>query len=242
MRVACLALPLLVTSVTCSFHYAKVDTSFPDTIAPCLLSSNIFKASTSPSPVQLRCGAVCSFTPYCSLFCVAGLKCDTFNAKVSKEWVGPGSGAYVYDACFSIHPLVGDAALGSLTSAASIYSSYNHAFAVTENFFCSSTTRCYESNIDNPPWWQVDLGAPQLVVGVRISQVGLIDSNVEFRVGNDTAVANNVLLLPPPTATPSGGLELVPYTPVVGRYFFVTEPHSSDIRLCDVWVMTKFLD
>ncbi|XP_050693244.1 uncharacterized protein LOC126983989 [Eriocheir sinensis] len=241
MRVACLALPFLVTAVT-SFRYAKVDTSFPDTIAPCVLGSTTFKASISPSPVHLRCGAVCSFTPYCSLFCVTGLKCDTFNAKATKEWVGPGKGAYVYDACFSIHPLVGDAALRSPTAAGTVYSIYDHKNAVSEDFFCFSTTKYYESDIKGQPWWRVDLGAPLPVVGVRISRVGLIDSNVEFRVGNDTAVAKSALLQPPPSWTPNGGLELVPNTPIVGRYFFVTEPQISDIRLCDVWVMTKFLD
>lgn len=98
---------------------------------------------------------------------------------------------------------------------------------------------CYESLIDPQPWWMVDFGAPRTVTRVRISLAALIDSNVEFRVGNDTTVTNNPELLPKPTFTPYNGLEAVAETPIVGRYFFVTEPHSSDIRICDVWVMTK---
>lgn len=160
---------------------------------------------------------------------------------MSAAWVGPGNGNYSYDACFSIHPLVGDAALGSPTASYSVYSSYTHEYAVIENFYCNGNVLCYESGVDAQPWWRVDLGTPLPVLGVRISRVALIDSNVEFRVGNDSDVNNNAALQPPPSWTPSGGLELVPDPPVVGRYFFVTEPAQSDIRLCDVWVMTKSL-
>ncbi|XP_063840760.1 uncharacterized protein LOC135089247 [Scylla paramamosain] len=237
----CFVLPLLVVAVTSitTSHYVKVDNSLPDSIAPCLLRSISIPLSEKMS-LNLRCGAVCSETPYCSLYCLKGNRCDFFNAKVTKAWVGPGSGVYLYDYCFSVHPAVGDVALGAATQSSSVYSVNYNYYPTQVNFFCQTETACYESLVDTPPWWRADFGSPRRVTRVRISLTALIDINVvEFRVGNDTTVTNNPLLLPKPTFTPTNGLEVVADTPIVGRYFFVTEPQYSDIRICDVWVMTK---
>lgn len=155
-------------------------------------------------------------------------------------WTGPGSGTYSYDACFSIHPLVGDAALKGPTASFSVYSSFKHEYPVAADFYCNNEVPCYESNIDNPPWWRVDLGSPVPVVAIRVTKVALIDSVIQFRVGNSTDMATSALLSPSPSFTSIGGMELKSNPPITGRYFFVTEPQSSDIRLCDVWVMTKY--
>ncbi|MPC25479.1 hypothetical protein E2C01_018596 [Portunus trituberculatus] len=217
----------------------EVDNSFPDTIAPCLLNSYIFQPTDKMS-MNLRCGAVCSEIPYCSLYCFKGNKCDFFHAKVTNAWVGPGSGVFAYDYCYSIHPALGDVALGATTASSSVYSSFYNYYPTQVNFFCQTEAACYESLVDNSPWWRADFGSPRRVTRVRISLTALIDINiVEFRVGNDTTVTNNPELLPKPTFTPTFGLEVVAETPIVGRYFFVTEPHYSDIRICDVWVLTK---
>lgn len=176
---------------------------------------------------------------YPHIFVLSGTTCDTFRAKATLAWVGPDSGSFLYEKCYSLHPTLGDVALGASTASSSVYSTNYPSLPTAVNFFCMTEVACYESMIDTPPWWMADLGAPKRVTRVRISLVALIDSNVEFRVGNDTTVTNNPKLLPKPTFTPYNGLELVADTPIVGRYFFVTEPHNSDIRICDVWVMTK---
>ena len=168
----------------------------------------------------------------------SGTTCDFFRAKVTDAWVGPGTGTYLYESCYSVHPAVGDVALGAPTASASTYLENYASKPTSVNFFCLNEDACYESMVDNPPWWRVDLGAPRKVSSAKISLSALIDTNIEFRVGNDTTVTNNPELLPKPTVTPYNGLELVADTPITGRYFFVTEPHSSDIRICDVWVMT----
>lgn len=159
---------------------------------------------------------------------------------MTDAYVGPGSGLYLYDYCFSVHPALGDVALGAATAASSVYLTNEHYYPVQLNFFCQLETACYESLLQDPVWWRADFGTPKRVTGARISLTALIDIGfVQFRVGNDTTVGNNPELLPRPTFTPTFGLEMVADTPIVGRYFYVTESHFSDIRICDVWVLTK---
>lgn len=158
---------------------------------------------------------------------------------MTQNWSGNVNHTYFYDLCYSVHPLVGDAALKKPTASSTVYMNYRHEYPVSADFYCYQDVPCYESNIDTIPWWRVDLGESLPVFAVRITLVGLLDPNVEFRVGNETSVSNNTILTPQPTSTPQGGMELVADPPVFGRYFFVTEPTQSDIRVCDVWVMTK---
>ncbi|KAK3894190.1 hypothetical protein Pcinc_002046 [Petrolisthes cinctipes] len=82
-----------------------------------------------------------------------------------------------------------------------------------------------------------DLGSPKSVSEVRIHKYGLFNPVVEFRLGNDTTAANNPHFVTSFTPTIFGELFLKPPTPVIGRYFFVTENLVSDIRVCDVWIL-----
>lgn len=161
-----------------------------------------------------------------------------FRAKVTADWGGAGSGAaHVFTRCWSLYPNSNDLSLGVTATARSVFLDYQPSNAIGTPFSCNDINSCYESLYDVDPYWRADLGSPMSVSEVRIHSHALLDSVVEFRLGNDTTAFNNPLFVTSFTQTIYGELFLKPPTPVIGRYFFVTENLYSDIRVCDVWIL-----
>lgn len=73
---------------------------------------------------------------------------------------------------------------------------------------------------------------------LRINQNALLDPNVEFRLGNDSDGFNNPIFDNSFVSTPHGAIWITPATPKVGRYFTVLENSMSDIRVCDIWIIS----
>lgn len=161
-----------------------------------------------------------------------------FRARVTSSWAGVAGTSQVYDKCYSTFPLSGDVAQYAITSSQSIYLDRNSQKAVNAAFYCSNyQPACYESLVDNQPWWRADLGKPMTIRSVIIHYSYLINTNVEFRLGNSSSVNSNPLFVTQYTNTPYDGIVLTPSKPMVGRYFFVTEPAKSDMAVCDVWIL-----
>lgn len=162
-----------------------------------------------------------------------------FRAKVTDGWGGAGADeAYLFSRCWSLHPKSNDIGLGVTTAAPSIYLDFHHENPVGKLYSCDEGDSCYESAMEDNPWWRADLGSPKIVSEVRIHGHFLLDpADVEFRLGNDTTILNNPLFVASFTPTIYGELFLKPPTPVTGRYFYVTENIFSDIRVCNIWIL-----
>lgn len=161
-----------------------------------------------------------------------------FRAKVTEGWGGAGSDeAFLFNRCWTIYSRSNELGLGAIATAKSVYLDFQASNAISKLYSCDEVTSCYESKYDVNPWWRVDLGSPKTVSEVRIHRHGFFDPVVEFRLGNDTTASNNPYFVTSFTQTIFGELFLKPPTPVIGRYFFVTENLYSDIRVCDVWIL-----
>ncbi|XP_042222704.1 uncharacterized protein LOC121867028 [Homarus americanus] len=224
---------LLATALTTAalVKYTKVVASFPSSLSSCQL------AYYGPSSfTNTRCGALCNQTPSCRLFCTTADGCYLFSSKVTDGWLGDGNDSYTFDKCYSSFPLSGELGGNANTSSSTVFANNFPMNPISVNYFCTTPDLgCFESMIDSPPWWMVDFGTPTKISTVTISYAYLIDSNVQFLLGNDTIMNNNPAFVTVYTTTPKGGLLLTPSDPKVGRYFFVTEPAMSDIGICDVW-------
>ncbi|KAK4315486.1 hypothetical protein Pmani_013401 [Petrolisthes manimaculis] len=161
-----------------------------------------------------------------------------FRATVTSDWDGIGDGAaYEFSRCWSIHPKSNDLAHHAPTASPSIFKNFTDSNPVSVSYSCDNPNSCYEGNVDDIPWWRVDLGTPKIVSEVRIHGYKLLDPASEFRLGNDTTAANNPFFVTSFTPTSLGEIFLKPPTSVTGQYFFVTESQRSDIRVCDVWIL-----
>lgn len=156
---------------------------------------------------------------------------------MTSAWGGVDDDAYIFNRCWSLHPKSNDLAQGVPTASKSVFGNNVPSNPVSRNFSCDDSSSCYESLYDTKPWWRADLGTPKSVNEVRIHGHAYLDSAVEFRLGNDTTAANNPLFVSSFSPTSNGELFLKPPAPVLGQYFFVTESHYSDIRVCDVWII-----
>nr|XP_053634328.1 uncharacterized protein LOC128689857 [Cherax quadricarinatus] len=165
-------------------------------------------------------------------------QCSLFRAKVTEQWAGVTGTTFIFDQCFSTFPFSGDVGRYAITASSSVYKTFTSNTALNASFYCFNEPACYESIIENGPWWRADFGRPLSISAVIINYVYLIDSNVEFLLGNDSNVGNNPVFVTQYTTTPYGGLVLMPTQAIVGRYFFVTEPAYSDIGICDVWILS----
>lgn len=158
---------------------------------------------------------------------------------MTSGWIGvDNDNAYEFNRCWSIHPKSNDIAQGSHTEAKSNYSGLISSNPVSRDFSCDNMNACYESELENNPYWMADLGTPKSVSEVRIhNHLLLHPTAVEFRLGNDTNVVNNPFFVTSFTLVSNEELFLKPPAPVIGQYFFVTEPFFGDIRVCDVWII-----
>ncbi|KAK4305038.1 hypothetical protein Pmani_023061 [Petrolisthes manimaculis] len=214
--------------------FLEVPSTFPDDLNNCLLDT--LPIATTP---RIACGALCTINPKCYFYCLKGILCYLFSAKVNKRWNGKveSENVLTYDRCFTKWHTLND--ITELFTKSSPTDD-----VITKGFYCLNHTSggCVNIEAEDPQWTTV-MPTSQPIHSVHlVSQVGQEQNmvGVQVRVGKETngllnPALDKVAIAPEPNELVIMGGSTV----LTGEALVVYKPGKAVLTFCGILVNTE---